>query len=430
MRRATGARATGGGVSGEIGRKTTAGRGRLRRLAGLAAAFWLAVLAACARPMLGIGDVIEGVPDDSVAMRLVLIGDAGLPAPGGEPVLEALREELKWDPQRTLVVYLGDNVYPRGLVDSATAERAEGERILREQMEPLLETGTRGIFIPGNHDWDAGSPQGWAAILREERFVEAHGRDLIRFFPGEACPGPTVLDFDDYLRLIVMDTQWWLHGPAPGKPYGSGSHCRARTEEEIIDSLRVDLASAGTRRTVVVGHHPIATGGEHGGYFDWPTYLFPFHPWARLGGFFARQDVSGREYRTLIRSFERAFAASPPMLYAAGHEHNLQVFRRDPARYQLVSGGGIYNHTTRVRAITGTRYTRRASGYMRLSFLRDGRVRLSVQVVDAEGKAQEDFSTWVEEERIERAAPVVPGAAERPAPAPAPAPPPGSGTRP
>ncbi|HEU4455188.1 MAG TPA: hypothetical protein VFR81_19145, partial [Longimicrobium sp.] len=213
-----------------------------------------------------------------------------------------------------------------------------------------------------------------------------------------------------------------------GKPYGErATPCRARTEEEVIDSLRVDLATAGTRRTVVVAHHPLVSGGEHGGYFDWPTYLFPFHPWARLSGVFARQDVSGREYRAMRTALERAFAPNPPMVYAAGHEHNLQVFRRAPARFQLVSGAGIYNHTTAVRAITGTLYTRRASGYMRLTILRDGRVRLSVQVVNAQGEAVEDYSAWLETRRIERAVPVVPGAAAQPAPstatAPAPAPP-------
>ena len=356
-------------------------------------------LAGCGKPILGAGKVIEGVDEDSVALNLVLIGDAGLPAPGGEPVMEALKEELSWDPERTFVVFLGDNIYPHGLPDSASAERKEAERILDGQMEPLLETGTRGIFVPGNHDWDAGSPQGWQYIIRQNRYIDERGRGRVLLVPEYGCPGPVVLDFGDYLRLIAIDSQWWLHGPA--KPQGeSAGPCRAKTEAEVIDSLRVDIAAAGNRHVIVVAHHPMVSGGEHGGYFDWPTYLFPFHPWARLGGFFARQDVSGREYRNLRSALERAFAPKRPLVYAAGHEHNLQILRRTPARYQIVSGAGIYNHTTRVRAITGTQYTRAASGYMRLSILRDGRVRLSVQVVDAEGDAAEDFSMWLAPEPL------------------------------
>ncbi|HYJ80107.1 MAG TPA: metallophosphoesterase [Longimicrobiaceae bacterium] len=375
---------------------------------------------ACIRSLLNVGKVIEGVAADSVALNVVLIGDAGLPAPGGEPVMQALRREIAGNPQRTIVVYLGDNIYPRGMVDSTETERRENERILDAQLAPLLETGTRGIFVPGNHDWAAGAPQGWQAMRRQAAYVGARGGDLVRVVPQGGCPGPVVLDFDDYLRLIVLDTQWWLHGEGPAlKPYGRTSPCRSRTEEDVVDSLRVDLATAGTRRTVVVAHHPLVSGGEHGGYFDWPTYLFPLHPVARLGGIFARQDVSGREYRNMARHLERAFAAAPPLVYASGHEHNLQVFQeRSIARHLLVSGGGIYNHTTPVRAITGSQYTRRAAGYMTLTFLYDGRVRLSVHVVDAAGQSTEDYSAWLETARIQR-----PPAAGTAAPAAVPAPP-------
>ncbi|HVH11574.1 MAG TPA: hypothetical protein VM759_00910, partial [Longimicrobium sp.] len=175
------------------------------------------------------------------------------------------------------------------------------------------------------------------------------------------------------------------------------------------------------RRTVIVAHHPIVSGGQHGGYFDWPTYLFPFHPWARLSGIFARQDVTGREYRHFIQSLTRAFVVDTPLVYAAGHEHNLQVFRRDPAKYLLVSGAGFYGHTTTTRAITGTRYIREASGYQRLTFLRDGRVRLGVVVVDAQGNATEDYSAFLEVPRLSAPLPDgVPIPEPRPPAAPAP----------
>ncbi|MBV9773075.1 MAG: metallophosphoesterase, partial [Gemmatimonadetes bacterium] len=327
-------------------------------------------------------------------MDLYLIGDAGLPNPRGEPVLQALEKAVGSDPERTFVVFLGDNVYPNGLVDTAGATRREGERILNAQVDALLGAHTRGIIIPGNHDWAAWGPTGWDAMVREQRYVDARGKGTVRVLPAGGCPGPEVLDFGNDLRLIVLDTQWWLHEYA--KPQGSSSPCATKTEAQVVDSIRGALRDAGPRATVVVGHHPLVTGGEHGGYFDWPTYLFPFHPWARQAGFFAQQDVTGTNYRKMIARFTQAFHDHPPLVYAAGHEHNLQVFRRDPARYMVVSGGGIYGHTSQVRAITGTQYARRASGFMRMSVLKDGRIRLAVIVVDAAGKAAENFSMWLE----------------------------------
>jgi hypothetical protein len=383
----------------------------------------LGAVGGCFRYVEGVGVVIPGlVENDTLELNLVLVGDAGLPAPGGEPVLTALRREISRDPKRTFVVFLGDNVYPRGMVlDSSAAERRENERIVEAQMAPLLEAGVHGLMIPGNHDWAAGERIGLETIREQERYVKARGRGLVRFLPQNGCPGPVPLDFGNYLRLVVLDTQWWLQPPEP-RPYGaSAAGCRARTEGEVVDSLHADLARAGGRRTVVVAHHPMVSGGQHGGYFDWPTYLFPFHPWARQGGIFARQDVSGAQYRVMLQAFSNAFSGAPPLVFAAGHEHNLQVLRTSPARYQVVSGAGIYNHTTQTRVIPGTLYARRASGWTELAFLRDGRVRLSVKTVDEQGDAKENFSTWLDVPRLvptPEAHPAEPRPASPPSPSP------------
>lgn len=361
-------------------------------------------LAGCGKPFLNLGAGLPPVPAESVETDLFLIGDAGHPAPDGEPVLEALGRKVAQVPGRAFVVFLGDNVYPAGLPEEGDPGRETAEWILREQMEPLLATGTPGIFLPGNHDWGGMTGRGWEAVIRQARFVEAHGEGLIDYAPDGGCPGPDVRDLGEHLRLIVVDTHWWIHeGPKPRFE----SECPVDTEEGLVDALRTALREAwlAHRQAIVVAHHPVASGGRHGGYFDWPSYLFPVVPWARLGGYFAQQDVTGEEYTDMRFSLARAFAEHPPLVYAAGHEHNLQVLHRGPARYLLVSGGGIYGHTTPVRAITGTQYANAASGFMRLTALRDGRIRLGVYVVDAEGEAREDFSTWLtwgEPEETER----------------------------
>lgn len=358
--------------------------------AALAAAL---VASGCTRAALNLGQVIGAPPVDSIAVDLFLIGDAGLPAPRDEPVLEGLKRAIRWDPSRSYVVFLGDNLYPAGLPPEGHPYRDEAERILNEQVDVLRDTRVRGLFVPGNHDWEAGGAGGWDAVRRQAEYLKRKGGDQVEFLPRGGCPGPEAVDLGDAVRIIALDTQWWLHDAA--KPRGPESGCAVYTDTQVIDSVRALLRTAGTRVTVVAAHHPLVSGGEHGGYFDWPTYAFPLYPWARRGGF-ADQDIASTGYRRMIRVLTAAFQPERPLVYAAGHDHNLQVLRRDPAGYLLVSGGGIYGHTSQVRAITGTRYVNRASGFMRLTVLTDGRVRLAVVLVDAEGRPSENYSTWLD----------------------------------
>jgi hypothetical protein len=210
--------------------------------------------------------------------------------------------------------------------------------------------------------------------------------------------------------LVLLDTQWWLHsGPKPTDP---SSSCPTDAEPEIVDSLRVAVQGADGRLVVVAAHHPLASGGKHGGYFSWRDHLFPLRavvPWlwlplpligslypaARQHGI-SNQDLWSPAYQRLIAAIRRAFSGAQPALYAAGHEHNLQVIAGGPARLELVSGGGIYGHTDRAVRIQGTLFADDASGFARLDIPRAGRARLAVLEVERAGGNREVFSTWVE----------------------------------
>jgi hypothetical protein len=83
-------------------------------------------------------------------------------------------------------------------------------------------------------------------------------------------------------------------------------------------------------------------------------------------------------------------------LYAAGHEHNLQVIGRSPASLEVVSGAGIYGHTGRAVPVKGTLFARNASGYARLDIPLTGPPRLAIIEVGATGQSHEVFSIRME----------------------------------
>jgi hypothetical protein len=350
-----------------------------------------------------------------VELALFLIGDAGGPDKNGEPVLIALQADVASRATDRLMVFLGDNVYPRGMpaeVDST--RRRDAERRALAQVRVAAQAGADAIFIPGNHDWDRSGIDGWSAIQRQEVFIEWAGNGRAEFIPDAACPGPVVRDRGP-LRLILLDTEWWLR--ESGKPEHPHSDCPADSEAELIVALSAAIAGAANRHVVVAGHHPLASGGPHGGYFTVLEHIFPLREWkswlwvplpvlgsaypiARKNGI-TNQDLSGPRNRAMRRALDSTFAVERPLVYAAGHEHGLQVLDGGSgARYLIVSGAGNFGHVSRIAVLGSTRFTAPGgSGYARLEFQRDGRVRLSVVVVDRTARSVEAFAIFIPESR-------------------------------
>jgi Calcineurin-like phosphoesterase len=365
--------------------------------------------AACAGATRPASTPVPEVPPEDVETSLYLIGDAGAPSPTGEPVLAALSRDLGSRRSRRVVLFLGDNAYPRGLPPAGTPGRAAAERSLIQQVQVVTDAGATGFMVLGNHDWDKYGKEGWDAARRQEVFVDSAGRGAVTLRPGGGCPGPAVIDIGR-LRLLLVDTQWWLHnGPKPDDP---ASGCPTYAETQVVDSLRAALTAAPGQLVVVAGHHPLVSGGVHGGHFGWKDHLFPLrnverwlwiplpvigslYPALRQSGI-SRQDMSSQIYQHFIQLFREAFAGRPPALYAAGHEHNLQVVAGRIVPLELVSGGGIYGHNGRAVPVRGTLMAGRASGFARLDIPHAGPARLAVLEVDRAGHSHEVFSRSVE----------------------------------
>jgi hypothetical protein len=360
---------------------------------------------------------------DSIEVAIFLIGDAGSEAYDGEPVLHELAlQSDSLRPVRQYVVFLGDNVYPRGIPPEGHPSRKDAERRLAAQVLAIRKGSAQGLLIPGNHDWDRQGRDGWNAIRRQDSLTRRFGGKDVRLAPSGGCPGPDVVDLGEHVRIIAMDTEWWLHNDV--KPYGPSSPCPTKTYQEVADSLGGALRDKGDRHAIVVTHHPMRSGGIHGGSFTLGDHIFPLrnfkrwlwiplpligslYPFARQMGI-SNQDVFGGKYRLMRGAFERAFYQHPPLVVASGHDHDLQVIRGGRsgitwAAYQLVSGAGILGHASVVRDIEGTLFKREAAGFMRLDVTRNGRVRLSVTTVVPEGKRREGesaevYSLWLTEE--------------------------------
>lgn len=363
----------------EVARTGMSASPRRSRIPGVALAL-LALTAGCQRPTL------EGVTPDQIETTLFLIGDAGEPDPRTTSVaLEALAKDAAEAPGQVVIVFLGDNVYPAGIPEEGAAEWADARRRLAAQVDVVPE-GALGIFVPGNHDWADMEAFGLYSIRLQEAMIAelAGGRD-VRLLPSNGCPGPVSVDVGR-LRLVLLDTQWWLHDYIVRD---ERSDCPTSTTGEVTEALRRQVWSDRRDGVVVVAaHHPLMTGGRHGGYCGISG------PFQRFAG--RSQDIVSSANRTMRDSIESAMADNPPLIFAAGHEHNQQVLRGGRSvHYQLVTGAG--SKTACAVKMRETYYvSQHRRGFMRIEILRDGRVFLRVFRYTSDGEGGRSYSRWLE----------------------------------
>jgi hypothetical protein len=88
-------------------------------------------------------------PDVPVAYTIFLIGDVGAPRLDiQEPTLALLQAQLEASDKASAVIFLGDNIYPRGLPDSAEKGRAVSEQSMLEQMKVTNHFPVRYFLFP------------------------------------------------------------------------------------------------------------------------------------------------------------------------------------------------------------------------------------------------------------------------------------------
>ena len=355
-------------------------------------------------------DLAPPAPSQGIESTLYLIGDAGAPDPEGEPVLDALTRELAEDSSERLVVFLGDNVYPLGLPPSNASYSVESERRLDALLDVFRETDAPGILIPGNHDWGEGGLTGREAILRQEAFVIQRAPASVSFLPGDGCPGPSVRDLGRHLRLVLLDTQWWFESEAIRGE--ASAECDPGTEGGVVAAVERILRESGDRKVVILAHHPLASGGVHASQGSMARHFFPIRdihsdawvPLPILGSLYVlfrhlhpfTQDLSSGTYQRLREAFMPLLERHAPLMWASGHDHDLQVLRGSGAHLFVISGAGIYGRTRPVDRISSTLFAKSVGGFMEVETLRDGRMRLAVLEVGSDGAAREVFSIWLE----------------------------------
>ncbi|MES2732921.1 MAG: metallophosphoesterase, partial [Bacteroidota bacterium] len=191
-----------------------------------------------------------------IAHSVLLIGDMGAPAlEKSDAILTLVEQQMRLVERNTTVIFLGDNVYPRGLPPEGHSLRQLSEQRLNVQLDIFKDFDGHVHFISGNHDWNKGRSDGYAYLLRQEEYIEHYLKRPDVYLPDNGCPGPTLIDLTDNVLLIVINTQWWVQRGI--RPAGKSYRCQARSEDDFLRLLNQAFEENKHREILVVGHHPL-----------------------------------------------------------------------------------------------------------------------------------------------------------------------------
>jgi hypothetical protein len=291
----------------------------------------------------------------SQTFSFYLIGDAGEHRHPG-PALQLLEQQLQNEDERSAVIFLGDNVYPKGVFKDGSRQRDSSVAKLFSQLDRLKNYPGQAYVIPGNHDWRKSKWGGLKQVQEQEKLVNAYLRSSAFrlentsafFLPRGGFPGPASVMADSALkiRLIVYDAQWWLQrqwfhraGKEEGQSYREMSG-------EFFEELRrlVNQSHQSNEHLILASHHPLLTGGHHGVRKNAAYILATFTPLIifrpmGLNRLF-RQDITSNAYQRIADSVLNILALHPSAYMVAGHDHNLQVFNYRSGNTLIVSGAG------------------------------------------------------------------------------------------
>ncbi len=317
----------------------------------------------------------------AVRYRVILIGDAGTINPTQQRIIsDAVHASI---PGKTLVLFLGDNVYPKG-VELTRNKKQVSFDILRSQFEPFRKNHIPVYFVPGNHDWDKSGIDGYEKMQAFNTFISDQHDSLLQVIPSAACPGPYALSVNDKLLIVAMDSEWWLY---PHDTHTAASACACKTKEQVLDSLAAILERNADKAIIFATHHPFITYGSHGGYYSLREHLFPltdlnkylFVPLPVIGSLYPLvrkafpppEDLKNHLYQDMKQRVNNILKKYPNVIHVAGHEHTLQLI--EDSILQVVSGAGC--QFSPVKKGKGSLLAKASSGYVLADLLENNDIR-------------------------------------------------------
>ncbi|MFT5262896.1 MAG: hypothetical protein ACI8YQ_001635 [Polaribacter sp.] len=317
--------------------------------------------------------------NQAVTHSMFLVGNTGKGSGNENQTLNLLKAHLEAAPENSTVLFLGDQTGLKGMPSKSEPEkRKAAENKLDAQLDILTDFKGQPIFLPGNSDW---RKYGVKGVKRQEKYIEsALNKDIEDdddwnnyFLPDGACPGPDVIEINDELVVIVIDSQWWLMDWDEQPNVNEGCEVKSRLAFELaVEDVIKDNKN---KNIVFAAHHSIRSVGRRGGYFTFKDHLFPL---PIVGSAFLllrkagilQQDIPNRHYEELANIIEHPSQANGEFIFAGASDYSLQ-YLKDKGQHFVMSGGGG-EKITATTTNGDTEFSYGKNGFSKIDFYEDG----------------------------------------------------------
>lgn len=302
-----------------------------------------------------VRDWAEKLPPSGKSLfSIAILGDTGaVCTDGSDPVLNLLQVWLRTAKKNSHVLFLGDNIYPKGLPPRNDSKRELSEARIKVQLEVFKNYQGKVTYLSGNHDWNKGRKEGFSYVLRQESYILNFFGYPEAYLPPKGCPGPVSLQLAPGILLVVLNTQWFVQKGI--RPLGEIYECAQDEAEDFYTQLDTILQENQHQRILIAAHHPLYSNALHGGKFTLKQHLFPltaahkkvFIPLPVAGSLYplfrkifgAHEDMAHPRYKKMRKKLLSILSKYQNLVYAAGHDHNLQYFGLNHNHF-IISGSG------------------------------------------------------------------------------------------
>ncbi len=306
--------------------------------------------------------------DDDIDHSVYLIGNT---ATGriDQSLLSSLHEQLQEEVHPFTILHLGD------VIHSAIDEGKAGELELLINLTKELDKG-EVLFTPGDMDWDNSGKDGLKMVRKLEERIEKERDGANIFIPSKGCPGPEISDLSEHLRVIAINTHWWMH--PFDIPEAPDADCKNLTREEFMESLEEAIEESEGRNILIIGHHPVISSGVYGGHMPFKKHMYPA---PILGSFYAAyrqnvgtvRDMANEDYQDFIDHMSDMMVRHPGLIYASAHDYSLQLLEFEKG-YQVVSGSISEKESTGQQS--GEIFSSSHLGFTKLDYFQSGKIQI------------------------------------------------------